>query len=654
MQPKALDQHPLAICFNLLAQMGKQGQYVWQRGKDIEDMSERIDYLRTSIAWLRAKAREDHWQTIPVDFRTFVESKELLNKKGILWPSVVACGAEINSGRYVEAVLTGAIGTGKTTLALYCQAFQLYILSCIKNPHQLFDLDPSSEILIVFQSINKNLAQDVDYRRFRDMISQSPYFQVNFMYEEDREKEMRFPRNVVVKPVAGHDTAAIGQNVIGGIIDELNFMAIVENSKQTRDGSTYDQATKNYNSIARRRDSRFMQLGQLPGMLCLVSSRNYPGQFTDKKEEEARSNPRIYIYDKRVWDLRPERYCFYRGVLSDELIELYGENAPFWFHVFSGDETRKPRILHPDEEVDAEDRHLVVAVPLEHRKAFETDLLAALRDIAGLATQALHPFMTNTDAVSACFGKVQSILSQEACDFETSKVQIYPKRLVNPEEPRFAHIDLALSKDSAGISIGHVPRFVDVNRGDYIETLPVVQFDAILEIRPPKGGEIHFEKIRALFYKLREIGLPIKWVSFDSFQSRDSMQIMATHGFITGYQSMDVDTYPYDVTKQAFYDNRILAPEHRKAHHELVTLEIDTKKNKIDHPPHSSKDVSDSMAGVIFGLTQQRSIWVRHRVPLHNRPPSIQKPVATDRKSSVSYKEMLREQRHGGEERRYG
>ena len=30
---------------------------------------------------------------------------------------------------------------------------------------------------------------------------------------------MQFPRNIVVKPVAGHDTAAIGQNVIGGIID---------------------------------------------------------------------------------------------------------------------------------------------------------------------------------------------------------------------------------------------------------------------------------------------------------------------------------------------------------------------------------------------------------------------------------------------------
>ncbi|MCA1777485.1 MAG: hypothetical protein LC676_18300, partial [Loktanella sp.] len=199
-----------------------------------------------------------------------------------------------------------AIGVAKTTLAIYSQAYQLYILSCLKDPHKLFDLDPSSEILIVFQSINRNLAQDVDYKRFRDMVEGSPYFEHAFPFDRGREKEMRFPRNFIVKPVAGHDSAAIGQNVIGGIIDEVNFMAVVENSKHNVDGTVYDQATQNYNAIARRRESRFMQLGTLPGMLCLVSSRNYPGQFTDKKEEEAKTNPRIYIYDKRVW---PPRRC---------------------------------------------------------------------------------------------------------------------------------------------------------------------------------------------------------------------------------------------------------------------------------------------------------------------------------------------------------
>jgi hypothetical protein len=78
-----------------------------------------------------------------------------------------------------------------------------------------------------------------------------------------------FANNIKVKPGGGQDIAAIGQNVIGGIIDEVNFMAVVEDSKLMRDGSVYDQAAENYNSIARRRESRFMQQGMLPGLLCL-------------------------------------------------------------------------------------------------------------------------------------------------------------------------------------------------------------------------------------------------------------------------------------------------------------------------------------------------------------------------------------------------
>jgi hypothetical protein len=629
-QPKLLDDHPLVVSFEILQMLGEPGQRVWANGKHIKDVEERVAYLTMAILWLKAKIREKDrlpYRELPVDFRTFCESDDLLKKRGVLWPEVIRCGAEINSGRYVEAVLTGGIGVAKTTLAIYSQAYQVYILSCLENPHVLFDLDPSSEILIVFQSINKNLAKDVDYKRFRDMINGSPYFTKEFPFDTSRESDMQFERNIIVKPVSGQDTAAIGQNVIGGVIDEVNFMALVENSKQTR-GDTYDQAAANYNSIARRRESRFMQMGTLPGMLCLVSSRNYPGGLTDRKEAEARTNKHIYVYDKRIWELRPERFA--------------GEK----FRVFVGDETRKPRILEDEDVVPVEDESLVQAIPVEYRGTFDNDLLAALRDVAGVSTLALHPFMLNTDAVVSCFGKVQSIASREDCDFKSTKVQLYPLRIVNPQEPRFAHIDLALTKDSAGLTIGHVPGFKHMQRGDYQETLPIVQLDLILEVKPPRGGEIEFENIRALIYKIRDqLKVPIKWVSFDQYQSKDSMQIMHQNGFIVGYQSMDIDTEAYDVTKQAFYDSRIIAPAHAKAQKEMITLEMDTKKNKIDHPPQGSKDVSDSLAGVVFGLTMRREIWLRHQIPLQRIPKSLTERGQT--KDSLSSKE--REKRQPGE-----
>ena len=629
---KLPEDNSFARFLRLFASLGKAGQYVWTNGKTIADPVARLEYYADAARWLRAKIAESNrlpYRELPVDFRTFVESDDLLKKRGVLWPLVIACGLELNSGKYVECVLTGGIGAAKTTLAIYTLAYQLYVLSCLSDAHKLFDLDPSSEILMVFQSINKNLAKDVDYRRFRDLVSLSPYFNTAFPFDASRESDMHFPGYIIVKPVAGQDTAAIGQNVIGGIIDEVNFMALVEKSMVSR-GGTFDQAAANYNSIARRRESRFMQMGTLPGMLCLVSSRNYPGGLTDRKEEEARTNPHIYVYDKRLWELRPERFS--------------GEK----FRIFVGDESRKPRFLEDDEVVAIEDEHLVQRVPVEYRHAYENDMLAALRDISGVSTMALHPFMINTDRVVACFGKVQSIASRDDCDFKATRVELYPKRVLNPFEPRWAHIDLAFSKDSAGFVVGHVPGFKHIQRGANIETLPDIVLDMLLEIKPPSNGEIQFENIRQLLYTLRDkMKLPIKWVTFDTFQSKDSMQLLHTAGFITGIRSMDVDTLAYDITKQAFYDGRVRAPAHPKAMKELTRLEIDTKKQKIDHPPAGSKDVADSIAGVVCGLTRAREIWIRHKIPLHRIPTAVMAPKPQEEApvDNRSYMARLREKR---------
>ena len=86
---------------------------------------------------------------------------------------------------------------------------------------------------------------------------------------------------------------------------------------------------------------------------------------------------------------------------------------------------------------------------------------------------------------------------------------------------------------------------------------------------------------------------------------------------------MDDDTYAYDGTKQALYDGRVKSPKHDKALRELCSLEFNSKKLKIDHPPAGSKDVCDAMAGVIWGLTMRREIWTRHEVSLVHMPASL-------------------------------
>jgi hypothetical protein len=549
------------------------------------------------------------WKCPPVDIRTFIESPEFLAQKNVIYPRIMGELVEMNNGLYVEAVMTGAIGVGKTTIALFSQAYQLYVLSCIINPQRLFRLAPSDEILIVFQSLTAKAAKDVDFDRFRTMLSTSPYFRDVFPFDKDLTSELRFPNRIQVIPMSGNPQAAIGRNVIGGIIDEVNFMAKVEQSKNSVDGGFYDQALEMYNSIVRRRKSRFLIKGKMFGLLCLVSSKRYPGEFTDQKAAESKKQlsetgrTDIYVYDRRLWEVKPDdTYC--------------GD----WFRVFCGDAAHKPRVLEEGETLNADLRHLILSVPIEFKSEFSRDLLSAIREIGGMTTLSMHPFIMDTEAVSEAFGKAPSILSREDCDFVQTKVLIYPERFVNPKEPRFAHVDLGLSNDSAGIAVGHVTKFIEMQRGGWSETLPVIRYDLTLEVKPPRHGEIEFAKIRTLFYKLRELGLNLRWISFDTYQSVDSMQILTQQGFITGTCSMDTDPVCYDLFKTALYDRRVEAPMHPKAQLEIIRLERDPKTGKIDHPADGSKDVSDAMAGVVYGLTMRREIWLRHNIPITKVP----------------------------------
>ena len=96
--------------------------------------------------------------------------------ESVIWPKLVDMIEKVCVGGYVESVWTGAIGTGKTTASLYAQAYKLYELLCLWSPHATYGLDPTSEIEIVFQSLNKDLAASVNYERFRAMLDRAPIF----------------------------------------------------------------------------------------------------------------------------------------------------------------------------------------------------------------------------------------------------------------------------------------------------------------------------------------------------------------------------------------------------------------------------------------------------------------------------------------------
>ena len=561
----------------------------------------------------------------PVGMREFIQSPEYMDAANTIYPAVLEALVEIDEGDYEEAIFTGGIGSGKSTGGLYTLARTLYVLSLYENPQREFALDPASEIELVIQSATATLAKDVGFKRVKSMISKAPYFKQWFSPDPNITTQLNFPKNIMLKFLTGKDTAALGQNVYSGIIDEVNHMERVEKSVKVTSADVYNQADALYNSILNRRQSRFMRQGRLPGVLCLVGSRNYPGQFTDKKEAERlaeineHGRSRIYLYDKCAWHIKPWQYT--------------GET----FRVFHGDSSRRPRILEKEEEVPAKDSHLISNVPEEYRPNFARDMIGSLSDVAGVSTMTRHPYITATEAIASIFGKRESILNFDYADFSQDTVKVLEGNISDPGQPRYVHIDLSRTVDCAGVACGYVKRFVPVVAKNAAESnrmhmAPEIHYDFILQVRPPPRDEIQYSEIRRLIISLRDLGLPVMFLSADAYQSTDTLQIMRQHGMRTGELSLDRDMKPYNIFRTALLDGRLHAPEHDVAKQEIVGLKVDKDKGRVDHSPGgiNSKDCADAMAGVAAGLSVQRLIWGMHSISFTAAPPELTAMVAKE------------------------
>lgn len=573
-----------------------------------------------------------------VGIEEFAESAEYMNQGGYVRPAIKKKLIELfESEQFVEAVLTGAIGIGKNYYADMAISYMLYTLSAYHNPQLEFDLAPGSSIVFIMQSKTLTLAKKVVFDQFSARLKLSPYFTQNFMFDTYVKSELRFPQNIYVIPVGGSDTSALGMNVYGGIIDEMNFMARIRDSIQTRytHEEEYDQAERLYTTLIRRMKSRFMQKGRLPGKLLLVSSVNYPDDFTGRKLVEAETDPTIFVMKMSQWEALPaDRFC--------------GEV----FLVEVGNEFRRSRLLDTYEEADESES--VIEVPTEYKADFERDLEAALRDYAGITTGTKHAFIPYRELIVQAQETYKDVTSglnlfrYETIVFEDLfsdgivewerlvNIDYFEEVLLDRRQVFAAHVDVGLTNDAAGLAIGRLAgykllpatKYYDERRGEFIEIrdirAPIYMIDGILQIRAPRGGEVDLGQVRDLLLWFRgEINL--KWGTADSYQSAMLLQALRKARIRSGVLSVDSSPAPYTETKLAIKDQRVIMQPHGVASKELRELEAEGEK--IDHPPGGSKDCSDAIAGVIHMLMRKEAKFGR---PVSGRRRGRSRSTKTD------------------------
>jgi hypothetical protein len=170
------------------------------------------------------------------------------------------------------------------------------------------------------------------------------------------------------------------------------------------------------------------------------------------------------------------------------------------------------------------------------------------------------------------------------------------------------HCDLALNGDRAGFALAHVvvwdkyaKRDIDTGRIIEWDEEPVVKVDAALALDadldadPPREIQLRF--YRQLVFELQQRGFSIMAASMDGWQSVDSRQILEVGGIEAPLLSMDRTEEPYRQLRQLIESGRIEIPFSKLLRNELLHLQQDPKKRKIDHPPGGSKDLADAVCG---------------------------------------------------------
>jgi len=559
--------------------------------------------------------REAEYETPPVDIHTFVKDEYFLgNTCDALYDQHLADLIELfESGDYQEAIWTGSIGYGKTFVASVAVARILYEISCLKDPHRSFGLASDSNISVVCLSVNETLAMKVAFENIATKLKASPYFQEHFPFKETK-KEFRFPHNVWLAARATTDTSVLGLNVISGLLDETNFM---QKGKQDARFGALDHAETLYAGMKRRMKSRFERKGRLPGKLFLVSSKKTSDDFTARRIRESRNDPTVFVRDYALWDVKPG------SLYSDKTFEVVCGNDQIPSRILDAGEAHKIKSSLPDGVT-------LIDVPEDFRVDFENDLEGSIRDIAGVATVAISPFIQRREKL-IWTPKHKHPFSVEVYDPSKPGVFLWDRMvqptmekdfsgsvhetlrpIINPQAPRHVHIDPAYRKDAVGVCMAHIFDWRDVVRrtddGEvYQERAPVFFVDFILQVVPPIGDEIVLGDLRRLVYELSKHGYMVTYVTMDTWQSVDSLQHLKRKGYRAEHLSVDTKTDPYEGLKSAFYEDRVILYDYPPVFKELRQLEHDAVKKKIDHPPKGSKDVADALAGVTFTLTQRQS-----------------------------------------------
>lgn len=596
---------------------------------------------------LEIVARNAGYWRLPCTIDEFIEDDEYMGqefekdgiKGGLVYPGWRHLLRELFpdelTTKYELLVLSGCIGSGKSTVSRIIMTYCYHRFLCLEDPHRYYGHQRSNKYVFYSWSPVKGTAGDLLIGEMNQMMKDSPFFKAV------RDKAGGwYPHNITMEYGSTH-AGAVGKNIPMFIMTEANFCRI------------HNQAETAFNSLKRRVQSRFMKNQRIPFPIIIDSSISDDQDFVSNILKDYGHGSKVKVVSWPIWEIKP------RSNYSAET-----------FKVFIGNDTQDPCILEdmgdPNTLAILENPDLssrVIEVPIDFKDEFRADILVAIQDIAGVATAASVGFVQSKETVSKSLIKLspltQSIIRMGLApensrysvsdyfrddywsqfqgqhhiddftgDDDYDQYNVYGDQHADAvyfpgasvsrhrdddnydRRPRSIHIDLGIKKDLTGISSSYISGQDEITRMNprtgrfekYRE--PVFETEWTVYIGAAPSDEVPISKIREFIVDLRIRGVPIWKITLDGYQSTQIKQDLILLGFNCEIVSVDRTKEPYLTWKRAMMEGRWTGPNVDRLKEEIYGL-VDTGK-KIDHSSAGidAKDGVDSVVGSIYNLFQ--------------------------------------------------
>jgi len=525
------------------------------------------------------------WDEIPVEIEEFVTSEQFLGLPPLseYQYDIIKHGSQIYRldtlaalygerrarKRYEETcnevILQLGKGSGKDYTSTIVCAYIVYLLLCLKDPARYYGKPKGDTIDILNIAVNADQARNVFFVNFKKRITQCRWF--DGKYDEPTQNGINFDKSIRVFSGHSEREAFEGLNLFVAVLDEISAFAL-----ESPSGETGKTAQGIYDMYRASVDSRFAEYGKV----IMLSFPRFKDDFIQQRYNAVIADKEV-VMRSRILKRDPE---LPDGIEGNEILVEWEED-----HIIRYEFPRMFALRRPSWEVNPT---VDINAPAFVRAAVQ-NMADFLGRFACMPSTASGGYFKNHDAIDEAFVKTNPVDDSGVFlrSWEPDTEAVY-----------FVHVDLAQKHDYCAVALAHVDKWVEISIGaDYKEVHPHVVVDAIRHWTPTQEKQVDFADVRNYIIALRRKGFKLGLVTFDRWNSNDTMNILTNeHGIPT--ETLSVADKHYDDFTSIMYDYRLTGPKDEILIKELKELQI--IKNKIDHPAKGTKDLSDATCGAIF------------------------------------------------------